>query len=67
MRALSSLVPRRQHYEALSYTWGSTEMTEYIKIDGRTLGVTENLYWALTYLRSQDIDQIFWVDAVCID
>ena len=58
-----SIIP----YEALSYTWGSTEMTEYIKIDGWTLGVTENLYWALRYLRSQDIDQIFWVDAVCID
>lgn len=54
-------------YEALSYTWGSTEMTEHIKIDGRTLGVTKNLYWALQYLRSQDIDRILWVDAVCIN
>ena len=40
-------------YEALSYTWGSMEMTEHIKIDGRTLGVTKNLYLALEYLRSQ--------------
>ena len=54
-------------YEALSYTWGSTEMTEHIKIEGRTLGVTKNLYLALGYLRSQDTDRIFWVDAVCID
>lgn len=43
-------------YEALSYTWGSTEMTEYIKIDGRTLNITKNLYFALRYLRSQDTD-----------
>ena len=54
-------------YEALSYTWGSMEMTEHIKIDGRTLGVTKNLYLALEYLRSQDTDRILWVDAICID
>ena len=45
-------------YKALSYTWGSIEMTEHIKIDGRTLGVTKNLYLALEYLRSQDTDRI---------
>ncbi|XTI91506.1 hypothetical protein V2W45_1495260 [Cenococcum geophilum] len=54
-------------YEALSYTWGGTEMTKYIKINGRGLSVTENLFWALGHLRSRDADRILWVDAVCIN
>src|SRR6266576_2594252 len=54
-------------YEALSYTWGGTETSKCIKINGRRLGVTENLYCALWHLRSQDIDRILWVDAVCIN
>ncbi|XTI87944.1 HET-domain-containing protein [Cenococcum geophilum] len=37
-------------YKALSYIWGSTETTERIKINRRTLGVTNNLYLALRYL-----------------
>ncbi|KAH8665926.1 heterokaryon incompatibility protein-domain-containing protein [Tricladium varicosporioides] len=54
-------------YEALSYTWGGTEMTKYIKIEGKRFGITENLYWALWHLRSQDTDRILWIDAVCIN
>jgi hypothetical protein len=54
-------------YEALSYTWGDTKMARYIKINGTGLSVTENLYWALWHLRSQDTDKILWVDAVCIN
>ncbi|KAF2186451.1 HET-domain-containing protein [Zopfia rhizophila CBS 207.26] len=54
-------------YEALSYTWGGTEMTEHVKINGRRLGVTINLYLALQHLRFQDLDRILWVDAICID
>ncbi|KAF2464838.1 HET-domain-containing protein [Lindgomyces ingoldianus] len=54
-------------YEALSYTWGGTEMSASVKINGRTLHVTENLYLALQYLRSQETDRILWVDAICID
>jgi len=54
-------------YEALSYTWGGTEMSKRIKINGRTLSITENLYLALQYLRLQDTDRILWVDAIYID
>ncbi|KAF2182447.1 HET-domain-containing protein [Zopfia rhizophila CBS 207.26] len=54
-------------YEALSYTWGGTEMTERVKINGKSLGVTENLYLALQHLRPRDRDRILWVDAICID
>ena len=54
-------------YKALSYTQGGTEMSKRIKLNGKTLGVTENLYLALQYLRLQDIDQILQVDAICIN
>jgi hypothetical protein len=54
-------------YEALSYTWGGTEMSKSVHIGNRALSVTENLYSALYHLRSIDEDRILWVDAVCID
>jgi hypothetical protein len=54
-------------YDALSYTWDSNEMCASIKINGTTLDVTQNLYLALQYLRSQETDRILWVDAICID
>jgi len=58
-----SIIP----YEALSYTWGSTEIMDSITINGTKLGVTHNLYLALQYLRSEDEDRILWVDSLCID
>ncbi|QMW46303.1 hypothetical protein G4B11_009758 [Aspergillus flavus] len=54
-------------YEALSYTWGSTEIVESVQMNGKILGVTLNLYLALQHLRLQDEDRILWVDGICID
>ncbi|KAF2467452.1 HET-domain-containing protein [Lindgomyces ingoldianus] len=54
-------------YEALSYTWGDKAIYEHIRINGRSLGITKNLYRALYNLRSQHTDRILWVDAICID
>ena len=54
-------------YEALSYTWGSTEKTANIRVNGCTMGVTENLYVAMQHLRSEDQDRILWIDAICIN
>ncbi|KAF2463949.1 HET-domain-containing protein [Lindgomyces ingoldianus] len=54
-------------YHALSYTWGGTEMSSAVIVNGRRLGVTENLELALQYLRSREMDRILWVDAICID
>lgn len=54
-------------YEALSYAWGVVDMTDNIRMNGRRLGVTNNLYTALRYLRFQDKDRILWIDAICID
>ncbi|KAH7019610.1 heterokaryon incompatibility protein-domain-containing protein, partial [Ilyonectria destructans] len=54
-------------YEALSYTWGSAEVVDSIKINGQRLGICRNLYVALQHIRLQDQDRIVWVDAICID
>ncbi|KAF2730272.1 HET-domain-containing protein [Polyplosphaeria fusca] len=54
-------------YHALSYTWGGTDLSLTVTVNGRMLGVTQNLYLALTYLRSQEMDRILWIDAICID
>ncbi len=54
-------------YEALSYTWGGNMKCATILVNQKRLDVTENLYLALQYLRSDDTDRILWIDAVCID
>lgn len=54
-------------YHAVSYTWGGTEMCSAVTVNGRTLGVTENLYLALQSLRERKTDRVFWIDAICID
>ncbi|KAF2732835.1 HET-domain-containing protein, partial [Polyplosphaeria fusca] len=54
-------------YHAVSYTWGDTEKTSSAMVDGKVLGVTENLYIALQHLRLKDVDQVLWIDAICIN
>ena len=54
-------------YDALSYTWGSLELVETIKVNNKTLRVTDNLRNALCHLRSHDQDRVLWIDAICID
>ncbi|RYP89819.1 hypothetical protein DL770_004030 [Monosporascus sp. CRB-9-2] len=54
-------------YEALSYTWGGTEKSAKIFLDGCMAQVTHNLDTALRYLRLEDQDRIIWIDAICID
>lgn len=61
-------------YEALSYTWGSSERACSISIDGTQVGITKSLYVALTNLRRPGPslrnlrrDRIIWADALCIN
>ncbi|KAE8416270.1 heterokaryon incompatibility protein-domain-containing protein [Aspergillus pseudocaelatus] len=54
-------------YEALSYTWGTTEIVESVRMNGKTLGITLSLYLVLQHLRLRDEDRILWVDGICID
>ncbi|KAI0151766.1 HET-domain-containing protein [Xylariaceae sp. FL1272] len=69
--------PNSQHtstnplYEALSYTWGSTQKIAAISIDdgakSRKLPIAKNLFVALCHLRHRDEERTLWVDAICID
>jgi Heterokaryon incompatibility protein (HET) len=54
-------------YEALSYTWGSTEKDSTITCDNVPIFVTQNLYDAIKYLRNSENERIMWIDAVCIN
>ncbi|XXG94903.1 hypothetical protein Hte_001162 [Hypoxylon texense] len=54
-------------YEAVSYTWGSTEKTDTIYVQGAELDVTRNLFLVLYDLRYAKTDRYLWIDAICID
>lgn len=53
-------------YEALSYAWGSNDLSESITVNRRRLPITKSLFHAMNHLR-RDAGRILWVDAVCID
>jgi hypothetical protein len=54
-------------FEALSYTWGSSDRTHYTICDGREMMVTANLHAALLRLRRPFEPRMLWIDAVCIN
>jgi len=57
-------------FEAVSYTWGSSENPVDIFIgnsDNKTLSITQNLAEALPYLRFEDKPRVLWIDAICVD
>ncbi|TGO07383.1 hypothetical protein BTUL_0284g00020 [Botrytis tulipae] len=58
-----SIVP----YSALSYAWGCIDKVEEVIVDSARIKVTFNLHTALQHLRSEEEDQIFWIDALCIN
>lgn len=54
-------------YFALSYVWGSRNVTRPILVDGHVFPTTVNLESALRHLRHQLDDILLWVDALCIN
>lgn len=54
-------------YHALSYCWGSPDLTHALQVDGRRCSITSNLFVALRHLRCADAPAYFWIDALCID
>ncbi|PVH72885.1 hypothetical protein DL98DRAFT_432380, partial [Cadophora sp. DSE1049] len=54
-------------YEALSYEWGEATSNQHISLDGKDIGIRENLWWALRHLRAENVERIIWIDALCID
>jgi hypothetical protein len=69
----NAIMPKR--YEALSWSWGRAEKTQYIRItqgkedDEATYAksVTPNLFSALRALRHPTHSRYLWGDAICID
>ncbi|KAE9381136.1 hypothetical protein N431DRAFT_551311 [Stipitochalara longipes BDJ] len=59
-------------YNALSYTWGNAEERGAIRVDGKVLSITRNLWIFLdrhreTFLTKRKVQTVLWVDAICID
>jgi hypothetical protein len=57
-------------YQALSYTWGSPDITKTIAVNGALVDVRQNLYDALFNLNELPewgAEVWLWVDAICID
>ena len=66
----------QSHYEALSYTWGTTSDPETAYVTGlepdevetiSTLDLYQNLASAFRHLRFVDQVRTLWVDAICIN
>ncbi|MCJ1446332.1 MAG: hypothetical protein MMC23_006837 [Stictis urceolatum] len=57
----------RVSYTALSYTWGTQILQQYIWCNGKVLPVTQNLFDALKQLRNQQNSVMLWIDAICIN
>jgi hypothetical protein len=53
-------------YQALSYSWGE-KIDHRIECCGFSLIVQQNLWLALRALRSDSVERILWVDAICIN
>jgi len=54
-------------YEAISYEWGSPNVTENINVSSVDFRITTNLKAALTRFRLPDRTRMLWADAICID
>lgn len=64
-------------YRALSYRWGETTDVRQLLVNGQTMWVRENLWFALWYILAHDrarasqtwksTTRCLWVDAVCIN
>jgi hypothetical protein len=54
-------------YNALSYTWGDPAITTPIYVNGQIFHATKNLELALRVFRKKGMEELLWVDAICID
>jgi tetratricopeptide (TPR) repeat protein len=54
-------------FQALSYTWGLATENRQLNLHGSAMNITNNLWHALTQLRSTVTERLLWVDAVSIN
>lgn len=55
------------NFEALSYVWGTSSMTERISCDNKSIYITVNLRDALVQARNKSEPRALWVDSICIN
>lgn len=57
------------NYVALSYAWGTPGKRKSIRVGGKCLAISQNLWWFLHSLDSSKMERLdlFWIDAVCIN
>jgi len=56
-----------QSFSALSYVWGDPTQLRPAFCDGRTIGITKNLFGFLQRLRRPDAARLIWIDAICVN
>ena len=54
-------------FDALSYAWGDTSVTETIIVSGKPFRATTNLVACLKQLATRPGETGLWVDAICIN
>lgn len=54
-------------YEALSYCWGESDLSQAVTCNNQPFHIRRNLYNALQNLRQTDKARALWVDALCIN
>jgi len=54
-------------YNALSYVWGDPTVITPILVNGEVFHTTTNLAAALRLFRTKGMEELLWVDAICID
>lgn len=55
----------KNKYSALSYAWGSPDLTEHVSCNDADLVITANVHAALLQHRASNDSHPLWVDAVC--
>lgn len=56
-----------ENFTALSYTWGPSNNTSYIIVNGFKQFITPNLESALRHLRRTKEELVLWIDVICIN
>ena len=69
---LQAPLEKSSSYAALSYSWGMNKdgdaaLNRTIKISGKRLEITQNLFEGLRRIRDSTQSRYLWIDAICIN
>jgi len=65
-KLFNTTLEAKEDFETLSYTWGDSNKTLPITLQGKRHPVTKNLESVLRHMRYTDRQRTLWVDALCI-